>query len=780
MRKLVLVRGAPASGKSRFLSETLGFEGAIVSSDAIRTLVAGVVMGPHGAMTVSQEQNARVARMMREIVGERMARGDTLAVDMVHEGVSDLNPWLELAAENGYESLVVEFGGMPLAEALRRNAARREHARVPESTVARMHASILAHPAADHAFKAGEPTVVEWAADGSHMARVTGWLDVPHYDMSAYERVVHVGDIQGCHTVLAGPGGPLEGGPRDDTLYVLVGDLLDRGIENGKVMRFVLDELVGRPNVAFVRGNHERHLELWSRGLPAVSDDFSRQTLPQILAAGVTPADAGELCARLRDVFTYHWRGQDVLVTHGGLAGVPARPWMISTSQYVSGTGHYDEPVDRRFSEGAPGNWTQVHGHRNPHGLPALAAPRSFSLEDRVEFGGNLRLAILDASGWRVEEHRNRVFTKEAPRARDERTTPDWMLRGDRAPTTLPDATVGALRAHKGVRERQASAASPHVSSFGFTKNVFYERAWDDVAVKARGLFVNRHTNGVVARSYDKFFNAGEVADTAPEALGGSLEFPLRAFDKANGFLGILGYDDAAEDLFVASKSLAEGRFADMFRSILASAVPDHTRTRMARWLRDNEACMAFEVIDPVGDPHIVRYDKPGLVLLDVFHRSATGERLSFDKLRNVAKVFGLTPKEQVARLRDAAALEGFLARTSRLDYRINGRETEGFVIEDAAGFMFKQKAGSYTFWKRMRGQVDYMLRARSRDEPWSPNRVGDTADPALALEFLDWASSQTDEALGRGIIVLRERFLAGEPSEAPRLHGETTASFDP
>src|SRR3546814_5787829 len=49
----------------------------------------------------------------------------------------------------------------------------------------------------------------------------------------------------------------------------------------------------------------------------------------------------------------------------------------------------------------------QVHGHRNSKMLPAHAAPYSFNLEAQVEFGGHMRFAILDASGWSTVEVRS-------------------------------------------------------------------------------------------------------------------------------------------------------------------------------------------------------------------------------------------------------------------------------------------------------------------------------------------------------------------------------------
>ncbi len=538
-----------------------------------------------------------------------------------------------------------------------------------------------------------------------------------------------------------------------------MGDLLDRGIENDAVMRFALDRLVGRPNVVIVEGNHERHVRRWAEGKPSVSTEFARMTQPQLEKAGITPEDGARLVAELRECLFYQWRGERVMVCHGGLANVPERPDLISTAQYVHGTGYYDDPVGSRFSQNAPEGWTQLHGHRNPKALDTDAAPRSFVLEDRVEFGGNLRTATLDASGWGFASYPNRVFVKEAPRPRDHKTTPDWMLRAERAGTRLPREDLAALRAHPGVRVQSASAANPDVVSFSFTKDVFHNKGWDDVVVKARGLFVDARDDTVVARSYDKFFNVGERPETTPEALARTLQFPVTLYNKENGFLGILGYDEAADELFSSSKSKADGPFADMFRTILNDTVTPSVRDRLKRWLRDNEASMAFEVIDPVNDPHMIRYARPGIVLLDVFHRSGTNERMSHDKVAALGEAMGLSVKERITTFKDMRSLEGFLARTQEMGFAMKGRRTEGFVIEDKTGFQVKTKTTYYSFWKQMRSQTDRLVKQRSKNLPWKPHKIDESRDPELARDFLAWAVEQDDAVLEGSIIELRDAY---------------------
>jgi tRNA splicing ligase len=42
--------------------------------------------------------------------------------------------------------------------------------------------------------------------------------------------------------------------------------------------------------------------------------------------------------------------------------------------------------------------------------------------------------------------------------------------------------------------------------SLNFTRDAFFDKEWNDLTVRARGLFVNTVTKEIVARSYEKFF----------------------------------------------------------------------------------------------------------------------------------------------------------------------------------------------------------------------------------------------------------------------------------
>ncbi|MCA9719829.1 MAG: metallophosphoesterase [Myxococcales bacterium] len=760
MRKLVLTRGPQGAGKSSTLA-ACGLEPYTLSGDLLRGVYASPIMNRRGQLGLSQEHDRRVWPQLMALLDERMARGELIAVDATHPNASALAPYRKLARAHRYALVCLDFAGVPLELTLARNRARPEHKVVPEGSVRRTHEACLRGQVPD------DITTIPWREDDGHAAALDAWLAEPVLELDDYARVHHVGDIQGCFGPLAGDGGLLAGGLRDDEFYLFIGDLCDRGPESAEVMRWFLDHALGRPNVRAHWGNHEDYLHRWARGLELKSAEFTERTLPQLEAAGITQADADAICDQLVDCTRYRYRGRQVLVTHAGLPTVPARPERISTRQYSHGTGYYADPIDAEFSERAPAGWVQVHGHRNPSCLPVQAGARSYNLEGQVEYGGALRALTLDARGFTPRELPSRRYRALTERLRiedpliDRALLPQWVT-PEMTTKTLDAETLASLRAHSLIQEK-ASTTRPHISSFNFTRDAFYRREWDALNVTARGLFVHALDGAVAARSYDKFFNLGERPETEPAALERSLRFPVTTYVKDNGYLGILGYDPLREELLFCSKSSPDSDFAAWFREITLAALPPGGAERLRRFLRDTQSSMAFEVIDPVRDPHIIEYAAPQVTLLDVIRRAPTFERVGYKRLQKIAAHFELPVKQRATIFEDWRGLSRWLELACAPGYQWRGAHVEGFVLEDAAGFLTKIKLDYYNFWKRMRSLKDRLVKARASGKPLAR----DTSEPRVR-GFVEWCARQPDELLTQDIIRVRAAYLRGEGADAP------------
>lgn len=53
-------------------------------------------------------------------------------------------------------------------------------------------------------------------------------------NLSKYKKIHHIGDLQGCYSVLKEYIKTI----KEDEFYIFLGDYINRGIENGKVINF--------------------------------------------------------------------------------------------------------------------------------------------------------------------------------------------------------------------------------------------------------------------------------------------------------------------------------------------------------------------------------------------------------------------------------------------------------------------------------------------------------------------------------------------------------------
>jgi predicted kinase len=739
------MRGAQGAGKSTFLSQQ-GLDGFVLSPDALRLQMGGVIMQPDGRFAVSSFHDKKVWEEMERLMAQKMARGEFIIVDATYQNARDFKTPLKLAQRHGYKVWCVDFSHVPADVAKARNVLRPAYKQVPEDVIDRAYERFAAS-------RVPEGIAVLRPEDFAGKP-LTSVMALPLVDLNAYERVHHIGDVQGCHAPVSDY---FRDGLREDEFYIFVGDFLDRGIQNGEVIRFVIDALLPRGNVALIYGNHEYHIERFAHDLPPVSGEFEHKTLPQILAANFTRGEAHHLLARLQDALTYTYGPYKVLVTHAGVARVPDDFALMPSMQFWKGTGTYDDPVDVVFSRNMAGTeWLQVHGHRNSKKLPIHAAPQSFNLESEVEFGGPLSVMTLTREGTVATVGvPNTVFA--APKAA--KTMAD-------ARCVIAPATLEALKAHDAVQEKRF-ASHPHIRSYNFTRTAFHKGVWDSVSLKARGLFVDDRGE-IVARAYDKFFNLEERPETQMRNLQSTLAFPLTLYVKENGFLGLLGYDGQNDALFFASKSTPESEFCGWFRDIVTRQVGEVKLGALKTRLRDEGLALVFEVNDPVRDPHMIEYETPHVVLLDAVRRQDAFGRLDFDAMTALAADLGVAAKRTGLVFTNWPAFAAWYAgvEAAGLDYRFDGRHIEGFVVEDAVGFMFKIKLPFYAFWKQMRALKERILAARQMGTEARTGTILNLTG-AAGQAFNAWALTQSDEVLALDIIALRKLYLATAAVEA-------------
>lgn len=704
MKKLIITRGIPGSGKSTTL-EKAKIKDFTISTDALRLLYESPIYLSNGRLSISKSVNGIIWPFLFDLMEKKMQSGATVVIDAVHPTVADFKEYIQLAKKYNYEIACLDFTDVPTEYSEWNNQGRAEYAIVPEHAIKKFEAQIEGSaPLPEHI------KIIKVRADGEHLTELHNWLMPNILDLSSYKEVVHIGDIQGCLNPLLKA---LPNGIEDDKFYIFIGDFCDRGQENGEVVRYLIDNVIGKPNVATLIGNHEYHLFREINGEEPVSEEFIQFTKKQFNLHGIGKSELKKLVAGIQDVIFYKHGDHKVMACHGGLPNIPKNPWMIPSYQYEKGVGYYEEDVDTTFNSMAPEGWYQVHGHRNIQNHP-IVLERSINLEGKVEFGGYLRMATLDKNGFTGHEYQNDIVRPWRERLRRKgEIIPAWMAREEEFESTkIPEDVLQALRDHSGVRERQTTKY-PFISSMSFTKDIFYDKAWDEVVNKARGLFIDIGEGPtyreIVSRSYDKFFTVNENESMQIDTLLSRVQFPLTGRMKENGFLGPTGYIERNDELFISSKGSPEGDFAELFVKLYHQKFNKNQHEEMKRMEKDLECSFVFEVIDPVLDPHMVEYDEPKLVLLDVVRRSMTYEKLDYPQLLKVGEKFGIEVAKEMVTLKNADAFKGWYKKNSR-DMR---NEYEGLVWQDARGEMFKTKTPFYSFWKLMRGTKDAILRER-------------------------------------------------------------------
>lgn len=577
---------------------------------------------------------------------------------------------------------------LPIEECKRRNAGREPIKQVPESVIDNMYARFATQKI---------PSGIKVLTPDTALEEIR----FRSADLDGYRRVIMVGDVHGCYTALSSA---LDffGGIQDDTFYIFCGDYIDRGIENAQVIQFIVS-IMDKPNVCLLEGNHERWLYNWSHDEPSHSEMFEKQTKQELEKAGVDKKQVRQLYRRLHQcaLFTFDTTdGYDSrwIVTHGGLADCTASPLgfvTIPTDQMIHGVGKYQELDTVAHAWGSKGHGAnQAFGHRNIQEYPIDMGNHCYALEGKVEFGGSLRFLILEhgkaPTGYEIK---NTVFA-----APQEPKTPTPI---DNDVTAL----VNSLRKSKDVREKSFG----NVSAFNFTRNTFYKGNWNDLTTKARGLFIAPDDARIIARGYEKFFKINEREETKIENLSTTLTFPVTAYVKENGYLGLVSWDPYTDDFFFATKGSVAGDMVEVFKRLFfaALAAGENKTAELKDFIKNKDITLAFEVIDPVNDPHIIEYDSAHIVLLDAIKNTVGFSRLSYLELLLIAGFCCFQVKEKAAEFTTWQDFYAWYKDASAPDYLYHGTPVEGFVLEDLTGSMTKLKTAYYNNWKFMRSVTE-------------------------------------------------------------------------
>ena len=687
MRDLIILRGCPGSGKSTSLKES-GLENYSLSSDKIRLMLCAPELMIDGKMQVSQVENEHVFEILNEMLEHRMKNGSPTIIDATHCSSQkwhskQMNHYRNLAKQYKYRLFYWEPEIEKCSVYIDRNKEREELYQVPDSVIKKMYQNWKSVP---------------MHRDFTKIDTIKFRNDLEGFDTDISERyknIIVVGDIHGCYEPLKELTNKYD--IHDESnLFVFVGDYFDRGIQNLEVLDFLFD-VYKQKNIILLEGNHEDHWADWAHNVDREDSGMFRFKNTTLNEWKTKYNNEDELKKKLRDLYRkltpacfFNFLETKFLVTHAGLACLPKAG--MAAWQYISGHGGYSFNVSEEFQKNIDkdnANVIQVFGHRS-----GITTPNSKSLEGQVEFGGHLKYLLINNAQLEVFKIKNDVYDKNS-------------LENDQKLKSLHRGSLFETKNHAintiansryVVRKKMPN----NIMSLNFSRDVFYKAIWNDITIKARGLFVDQDSGEVLGRSYNKFFNFGEMGNKDLEF--NSLVYPVRIARKENGFLGIIFWDKRFNEPVLASKSTTEGEHVQLLKDIWSN-VSDKNKDIILTICKEYDASAIFEVCHP-EDVHIVDYNKERkLFLLDFVKNSLDieGHDVKFSQ-RLLNRCHDLLDKND-----QYLKIVEYLYVNSKEEYKyiaekyLTNDNIEGYVCTDHSGKMYKQKSDSYLLWKLRR-----------------------------------------------------------------------------
>ncbi|MFF4366817.1 RNA ligase [Streptomyces sp. NPDC001594] len=219
------------------------------------------------------------------------------------------------------------------------------------------------------------------------------------------------------------------------------------------------------------------------------------------------------------------------------------------------------------------------------------------------------------------------------------------------------------------------------LSIYTYTRAAQYERVWNQVTVRCRGLVADDATGAVVALPLPKFFNVGEHVSGQPYAPALPDE-PFEVYDKVDGSLAVVFH--YAGRWHVASKG--------SFVSTQATWAQRHLDACDTTALVPGTTYLA-EILYPQNRIVVDYGDRRDLVLLAAFELTGAEVPLAeaaahWSGIGSVVKVWPAMPLPELLALTESNTLPGGDQAT--------GMDAEGFVLRFASGVRAKAKLSEY------------------------------------------------------------------------------------
>jgi predicted kinase len=212
------------------------------------------------------------------------------------------------------------------------------------------------------------------------MARKLPCLRNPVVDLSHLDALVAIGDIHANHAPLHKCLSFAKG--RKNVGVIFTGDFINKGPNPVDTLRLLDRFASDEKDVFMLSGNHEIGLEDWAWRRHKLRHSFSKFSMPLLNSENYKRHEARSFLSRLQDHCRIHWRGYDILATHGGLSAPTEIPGLLPGLLKRMGVGPSGLDIDRLWEKNTDNSkQIQIHGHRNQQNLKISQCRTSFNLE---------------------------------------------------------------------------------------------------------------------------------------------------------------------------------------------------------------------------------------------------------------------------------------------------------------------------------------------------------------------------------------------------------------
>lgn len=654
MRKLFLLSGCSASGKSTFIEKN-NLKEYTISLDDLRLLYKNPIYTEQSKLGISQKNNKLVSKLVKELLEHRFNSGSTVILDSTNIKKSYFKDHIKLAKKYNYRVYFVKFGtNLTVDDLVERDMKREQYKQVGRTVIERQFNELSSLEIPSGVTKLTPEQFLEE-------------LNWKIREVNKYSKIKVIGDIHSCATVL-------KEAVKDfnpDTLYVFLGDYFDRGTKPVETFK-ILQDLSKKSNCVFLTGNHEKHIYDYLSGNKIKSREFRENTLPALLKAGIKDKDLKNFVKCLQPVYITKYGIFNLLFSHAGftseqigtLSQFTNRLALLEEEEFLFGIGGYSIDLEAEVSKYFT-NIIQFHGHRNPKQYKTDEFGHAFiyNLEQSVEKGGKLGIVDLVLKGKEYLEISDNSIDNS-----------DFK----------EDRLVDELRKHpKLIKEKKLNDS---VSVFNFTPKVFYDKLWTRLTTQARGLYLNTDTDNIVCRGYTKFFNINERPESSINYIQENIinkgHKLFLVSEKENVFLGLVSYipEINKDDLSVFSKGAGED-FSKLAKETILEYFKDNNidynlfKEKIINDYNNNDKyTLTFEIVNIDSDPHIVNYSNNTVFLLDCIKNSVV-EQVDYIKREEFVREFGIqVAKSKIITINNFS--EFYADEIKRTD-------TEGVVIQN-------------------------------------------------------------------------------------------------